>query len=205
MSDIRARVDRAFSDAVEAQVQEQREMRQLVARVEETLAAVSDGLVDLGRRIETDGRSDDATAVINDHLDTALAALGDRLRADVEALLDAVAVRAEQMLAAQNLERIDELQARFESLELALLHQVGELKADAAETRSALDRLTEEVAGFAASTPQVPSQPPPLTGTQRWVVSSDTAGHVCSDCGFAARTPPGLAAHRATCARRQRR
>jgi hypothetical protein len=307
MSDIQSRVDVAFSDAVEQQLQEQREMRGLVSRVEESLVALSDGMVDLSGRlnelVEKDlpqmlsdmaadlreemqaqmaasaapqpdedlierldviaGRLDEVVAPDTsaaDQTGTALAELHSKMQNDADAVLDALASRAEEVLTGvgahgdsvvdtmdeaqdslrtslteafqqvqgtsldrledvavrlialgprlerQGAERIADLQTKFESVELALLHQVGDLKAQTSQTQATLS--TSPAPGFDSdgqpgSTSSAVSQPPPAPpSAPSWVVAAQSSGHTCPHCGYIARTAPGLAAHRANCPRR---
>lgn len=322
MSDIQSRVDVAFSDAVEQQLQEQREMRGLVSRVEESLVALSDGMVDLSGRlnelVEKDlpqmlsdmaadlreemqaqmaasaapqpdedlierldviaGRLDEVVAPDTsaaDQTGTALAELHSKMQNDADAVLDALASRAEEVLTGvgahgdsvvdtmdeaqdslrtslteafqqvqgtsldrledvavrlialgprlerQGAERIADLQTKFESVELALLHQVGDLKAQTSQTQATLSTLSERMAALASAaswTAPAPgidsdgqpgsgssavSQPPPAPpSAPSWVVAAQSSGHTCPHCGYIARTAPGLAAHRANCPRR---
>lgn len=324
MSEIQSRVDVAFSAAVQEQLQEQREMRGLVARVEASLVALSDGMVDMSgslrdlierslpmllSELAADIRAEvpnqaveqtsdpvdeliDRLTAVADRLDdgvpadtppseqttAALAELHEKMQADADAVLDALAARAEEVLAGvgkhgdsvlsslsaaqdslrtsltealqqvqgdsldrlndiavrlialgprlerQGSDRIAELQARFESLEAAVLHQVGDLKGQTTQTQAALSTLAEQLTTLSSTlekaTPAVaasvwdrpgesrggdqashhtpPAPPPPPA----WVVSTPSGGHTCPHCGYVARTAPGLAAHRANCPRR---
>ena len=65
MSDIEFRVDKAFSSAVEQQLDEQREIRRLVSRVDESLIALSDGMVDLSGQLSAATDRPDRAAVTN--------------------------------------------------------------------------------------------------------------------------------------------
>ena len=96
MSDIESRVDQAFESAVTAQLEEQREIRRLVDRVEASLITVSDGLATLSEQVN--GTSTDISqAMVTpreleyvrdqlvsaiDRVDAGVSTVGDRLGDD---------------------------------------------------------------------------------------------------------------------------
>ncbi|CAN5366912.1 hypothetical protein BH23ACT9_BH23ACT9_27120 [soil metagenome] len=93
-------------------------------------------------------------------------------------------------------------------VEMTLLQRVAELRGDDGRTADALRDLADQVAALAAAEDarrtrwaQPRSTPPPAPGADTaGVVTPRALGNVCEDCGFVAKTPPGLAAHRRTCA-----
>lgn len=136
MSDIETRVDQAFASAVEDQLREQREIRRLVSRVDESLVALSDGLVDLAGQVDrrlagaallspTDlqgARNElvDAIGVVDDHV----AAVEERL-GDGRAL--------------------DELRGLMAATRIDLIEAMARLERGAAPVTEAVDETRREV------------------------------------------------------------
>lgn len=158
--------------------------------VDRVVAAVSDVGEALGRVEQVDQRIGE----------TVRRALEDARKAAADTVVPTVAADADPALARAVTDAMHQLRGRIDALQASVLEQAESMSGTRRQREAALatlsDRMTElmervdRVAGRPAAPNPAPMAPPAAgTGTNT----------VCPDCGFVARTPPGLAAHRRTC------
>ncbi|MEO2105036.1 MAG: hypothetical protein ABGZ36_05275, partial [Actinomycetota bacterium] len=138
MSDIEFRVDKAFSSAVEQQLDEQREIRRLVSRVDESLIALSDGMVDLSGQLSAATDRPDRAAVTPQDLEQARQELADHITRVSDRIGD---------VSRQLSERRDdgELASTLSATRADLLEAMARLERQSAPVAEAVDESRREV------------------------------------------------------------
>ena len=168
--------------------------RQTNGRLDEVVDRVVSAVADVGEAL---GRVEQVDQRVGE---TVRRALEDARRAAADTVVPTAAAEADPELARAVTDAMHQLRGRIDALQASVLEQAESMSGTRRERETALaalsDRMTElmERVDRVASRPAAPNpapMAPPAAGT-----GTNT---VCPDCGFVARTPPGLAAHRRTC------
>ena len=168
--------------------------RQTNGRLDEVVDRVVTAVADVGEAL---GRVEQVDQRVGE---TVRRALEDARRAAADTVVPTAAAEADPELARAVTDAMHQLRGRIDALQASVLEQAESMSGTRRERETALaalsDRMTElmERVDRVASRPAAPNpapMAPPAAGT-----GTNT---VCPDCGFVARTPPGLAAHRRTC------
>ncbi|MGI9015621.1 MAG: hypothetical protein ACR2HR_00705 [Euzebya sp.] len=138
MSDIETRVDQAFSEAVSQQLNEQREIRRLVSRVDESLVALSDGLVDLASQLGGAADTMSADRVSPEDLE--------RARQDLNQAIERVDSHVGQIAErVGDVEVIHDIRGLVSSTRVDLVEAMARLERGAAPVAQAVDETRKEV------------------------------------------------------------
>lgn len=142
MDDVEFRVDQAFSTAVQDQIDEQRAIRKLVSRVDESLVALSDGLVDLSGQLRHGTLTPEDLEQTRAELAESISRVERSVGGVAERLPDVDAPAVEDLIARTRADLLEAL-SRLERAEAPVAEAVEDTRR---EVRTSLDRLAEVAA-----------------------------------------------------------